>query len=273
MTRYDRQALHQATTDASLLAEQAYADDRHLAARQSLYHYQRPVFDLPQNVIQLLADRSGLVVDAGCGNGRYLDRLRSETELRVLGVDISSTILADVSPAVVCADASRLPLADDAAEAVLAMHMLYHLPDIVAGIEELARVTRPGGLLIASTNVEDDKHELDELWATATGEVLDVSEGPRRVKLSETFSLDAGAELIDTMFGQIHVTELKGVIEVDCPDPILAHLQSYESWAQQVGVPFDAVMERVHQRLNRKIERDGFFEVTTRQGILSTVLR
>ncbi|WP_425337766.1 class I SAM-dependent methyltransferase [Streptomyces novaecaesareae] len=38
------------------------------------------------------------------------------------------------------------PFADDSADAVLAMHMLYHVSDIGATIKELARVLRPGGV-------------------------------------------------------------------------------------------------------------------------------
>jgi ubiquinone/menaquinone biosynthesis C-methylase UbiE len=48
----------------------------------------------------------------------------------------------------VLADARRLPLADDSADAVFAAGLVSHLPDTGAGLRELARITRPGGLLV-----------------------------------------------------------------------------------------------------------------------------
>jgi ubiquinone/menaquinone biosynthesis C-methylase UbiE len=50
--------------------------------------------------------------------------------------------------ALLLADARRLPLADDFADAVFAAGLVTHLPDTEAGLGELARITRPGGLLV-----------------------------------------------------------------------------------------------------------------------------
>lgn len=261
-----------ATTDREVLAGSAYAGDQYLAARQSLYHYQRPVFDLPGIVEEAMAGRRGTVVDVGCGNGRYLRRLRTRGELRVVGVDISPEILTPLSSPVLCADAASLPLPEQSAEAVLAMHMLYHLPDVPTGVRELARIVRPGGLLFASTNASDDKYELDELWSGAVADVLGTTEGSHRVKLSRHFALDSGAELFRSLFHHVDVTELAGVIEVESPAPVLSHLGSYRSWAEQCGAPFDAVLDRAEQRLATVIRRDGRFTITTRQGVLCAVV-
>lgn len=147
-----------AIADKAILANSAYADGRHLAARQSIYRWQQPRYDLPGIVLEELAGTSGIVLDAGCGNGKFVSRLHKDRpDLQVVGMDISAGILADVEKPVLVADAQALPFADDSADAVLALHMLYHVSDIEATIEELARVLRPGGVLIASTNSTIDK--------------------------------------------------------------------------------------------------------------------
>jgi ubiquinone/menaquinone biosynthesis C-methylase UbiE len=113
-------------TNRDLLAGSAYGDDRHLAARQAIYHWQTPRYDLPGIVAVELAGTAGVVVDVGCGNGTFLRRLHTERpDLYTIGMDISAGILRDVPPPVVVADAAHLPLGDDTADAVLAMHMLY----------------------------------------------------------------------------------------------------------------------------------------------------
>lgn len=45
------------------------------------------------------------------------------------------------------ADASAIPFEDGSFDAVIAMHMLYHLPDPTKGIAGMYRVLKPGGFL------------------------------------------------------------------------------------------------------------------------------
>ncbi|MGX1885437.1 class I SAM-dependent methyltransferase [Streptomyces sp. NPDC055287] len=267
MSNTDRQ--NAAVTDAKLLATSAYGDERHLAARQSIYRWQQPQYDLPGLVVKELKDTSGRVLDVGCGNGKFIKRLRQDRpDLDVIGLDISAGILADVPGPVAVAEAQALPFADDTAEAVLALHMLYHARDIPATVAELARVLKPGGLLVASTNSDTDKRELDQLWRRAAGDVLGVPEGPARVSLSARFSLEQAPELLAMAFSDIQVLELPGVIELTDPAPIVAHLASYEAWAEQPGVPFIETVQRAEQLAERIIRDQGAFRITCLGGIL-----
>ncbi|MBP0574103.1 methyltransferase domain-containing protein, partial [Mycobacterium tuberculosis] len=50
-------------------------------------------------------------------------------------------------------------------DAVVAMHMLYHLADPAVGIAEMARVLKPGGTLLVTTNGVDNMRELYALAA------------------------------------------------------------------------------------------------------------
>ncbi|KOX23804.1 class I SAM-dependent methyltransferase [Nocardiopsis sp. NRRL B-16309] len=261
-----------ATTDPKVLTHRAYRDDRDLGARQRLYDYQRPVFDLPGLVLDRLRGHGGTWVDVGCGNGRYLDRIREQrSDVHAIGVDLSPTILDRVAPPALCADATRLPLQDQSVEAVMAMHMLYHLPDPHQGLAEFARVLKHGGTVVASTNSRIDKSELDDLWSEAAGTVLGTGRGPRRIKLSDHFPLETAEEFFRRHFSHVQVEELSGLIEVDTAEPVLAHLNSYRAWADQAGVPFDAALAQAAQSLQNRLDR-GPFTITTRQCLITATL-
>ncbi|MEZ0088973.1 class I SAM-dependent methyltransferase [Streptacidiphilus sp. EB129] len=257
-----------AVADRTILANSAYADGRYLAARQSIYRWQQPQYDLPGIVVEELAGTSGTVFDIGCGNGRFVSRLRRDRpDLQIVGMDISAGILAEVEKPVLVADAQALPFADDSAGAVLALHMLYHVGDIDATMEELARVLRPGGVLIASTNSDTDKRELDQLWMRAAGDVLGITDGPARVSLSSRFSLEKAPGYLAVAFKDIRVRQLPGAIEVTDPGPIVAHLASYEAWAEQCGVPFHETIGRAAEIVAAIIADEGSFKIACLGGI------
>ena len=106
------------------------------------------------------ADVSGVrpgqrALDVGCGPGaltaELVRRLGSEA---VCGVDPSRSFAAaarerlpDVD--IRMAGAERIPFPDDAFDAALAQLCVHFMTDPVAGLREMARVTRPGGVVAA----------------------------------------------------------------------------------------------------------------------------
>jgi SAM-dependent methyltransferase len=94
-------------------------------------------------------------LDVGCGPGaltkELIGRLGHEA---VSAVDPSPTFLAAFRSrfpgvAVEKADASRLPHQDDAFDRTLAQLVVHFMPDPVAGLTEMRRVTKPGGMVAA----------------------------------------------------------------------------------------------------------------------------
>src|SRR2546423_9395843 len=159
-------------TDRTVLTTEAYADPTRLVTRYSLYRFREPQLDLPAVIAELMHDVPGPVLDVGCGPGRAVGALRGDRPQRtVVAVDLSPGMLAAAGPPAMVADAAALPVPDGSCGGVLAMHMLYHVPDPEAGVRELARAKASGGTVLISTNAEDDKEGLYAICRAATADV------------------------------------------------------------------------------------------------------
>src|SRR6476659_6475267 len=92
------------------------------------------------------------LLDAGCGSGRTLDELARYG--RVSGVDASPDAVAAARSRghadVRLAPVEALPFAAGAFDVVTCLDVIEHTRDDRAALAELRRVTRPGGLLVAT---------------------------------------------------------------------------------------------------------------------------
>ncbi|ATQ30847.1 methylase [Rhodococcus ruber Chol-4] len=105
-------------------------------------------------VDEVLPDVAGrTVVEVGCGTGRLVSHL-AHRGARMLGVDLAAGMLSvatDRAPArLVRADATRLPVPDAVADAAVTIATL-EFTDAAAVLVEMARITRPGGRIVALT--------------------------------------------------------------------------------------------------------------------------
>lgn len=256
------------TTDRTVLRTLAYPDGRNLGARQDLYRFQRPAYDLPALVRDRIAATVGPVLDVGCGTGRTVAGLRAARPDRpVVALDLSSGILADVPPPRVASDAALLPFRDGAFGAVLAMHMLYHVPDIDRAVNEAARVLAPGGAYLVSTNASTDKAELTEVWRDAVADV--VGDAPAgRVSFSGRFTLERAPEILGRGFADVDVLPLRSEIEVPSAEPVVDYFRSY---LPTLDVPPDTaerILAAVRDRVTDRIGREGAFRLGCSAGLL-----
>ncbi len=65
----------------------------------------------------------------------------------------------------VVAELSQLPFPEGSFDAVIANHMLFHVPNLELGLAEIHRVLGRGGVLIAATNGPEHLLELRQLQA------------------------------------------------------------------------------------------------------------
>ncbi len=97
------------------------------------------------------------VLDVGCNTGYGTLRF-APVARRVVGVDVSPRAIEaarlrapDGRPEFILTSGFALPFADASFDLVTSFQVLEHVPDATAFLGELARVTRPGGMVILAT--------------------------------------------------------------------------------------------------------------------------
>jgi SAM-dependent methyltransferase len=119
-------------------------------------------------------ERNQRVIDVGSGPGALTDELvRRVGSDSVVAVDPSEPFVAALrqrrpNVRVEVASAEALPFADDEFDAALAQLVVHFMSDPVAGLAEMARVTRSGGIVAACTwDFGSDRAPLSLFWSVA----------------------------------------------------------------------------------------------------------
>ncbi|TWF78743.1 methyltransferase family protein [Pseudonocardia hierapolitana] len=97
----------------------------------------------------LLGPGDGICLEIGCGTGVHAASVRALGWTPV-GVDVSAGMLRHARGRLACAraDAERLPVADRAVDAAIAMMVHTDMSAYAAVLREVARVLRPGGVFV-----------------------------------------------------------------------------------------------------------------------------
>ena len=209
------------------------------------------------------------LLEVGCGSAAFWqtnrDRIPSGWDVTL--TDFSPGMLAAAQAALGAsshpyhfaqADAQDLPFADAAFDAVIANHMLYHVPDRPRALREIARVLTPAGRLYAATNgpkhlveIEDALRESgnDESWWR------EMSDMP--------FSLDNGAAQLAAEFGHVEMRRYDDGLDVTAVEPLVAYVRSTTSRPRLEG---DAA-RRFSAVVQREIDAHGCFHVSKDTGL------
>jgi SAM-dependent methyltransferase len=264
-------------TGRRFLTRSAYADDRHIRSRMAIYAYAETAADPGWRTSVIPWDGTQIVADVGCGNGLDLRQIVPQGRSRhAIGIDLSAGMLRSLEDlrqsaglSLVQADAQHLPLPDRSVDVAMAMHMLYHVPDIAAAIRELRRITKPGGTVLASTNSSAHLAEIDDLLAAAVSSQLD---RPVQAMPALSFTTQTGAGLLNQEFSSVTLRSYDVPLSIPSTQPVISYVASLrEPILAQIGEPFDfdAVLDDIAAKVEPVIRAEGRFLATSHMGVFT----
>lgn len=241
-----------------------YATDSNLRARQRLWQFLDPPFDLFGWVLDLTQAAPGAhVLDVGCGNGAYLARLEAR-RATVTGCDLSLGMLnAGTGAQLVNADAQYLPFCRGTFDAVLAAHMLYHVPDQRAAVAEIRRVLAPGGACVAVTNGAAHIESLRQLVES----VVQPKDPDWRMFdwATRAFSIENGKNTLLTAFDSVELVRppVTSTVIITDAEVVADYVSSVaDAYQDQVTDNWTDVVESTRHAAQSVIDRHG--RITTK---------
>jgi len=258
-----------------MLTGSAYADDRHLRARMAIWAYAEAPADPRWRTSMVPWDGTQVVADVGCGNGFDLRQLVPQGRCRhAIGLDLSAGMLRSLASlresgrlSLVQADAERIPLPNASVDVAMAMHMLYHVPDVAAAIRELRRITRADGTVLASTNSPGSLAEIHDLLDEAISRRLS---RPVRAMPALSFTTQTGTALLSQQFPEVTLRTHEVPLSIPSAQPVVAYLGSIaDPVLARIGEPldFDAVLGDVAAKIEQIIQAQGSFRAISRSGV------
>jgi SAM-dependent methyltransferase len=169
-------------------------------------------------------------------------------------------------------DAEALPFPDNTFDVVLANHMLYHVPDIDAAVEEIHRVLRPGGLLVAATNSASNMPELNTLYRRA---ILLLTNFRHKTEIStnpsERFSLENGPSILSRHFYAVARYDLPSALIFPEAAPVIEYLDSTRDLRESAlpeDISWEQFMAVMRQQIVRLVAYAGQMVVKKLSGVL-----
>jgi ubiquinone/menaquinone biosynthesis C-methylase UbiE len=137
-------------------------------------------------------------------------------------------------------NAQAIPFADARFDAVIANHMLYHVPDKPQALSEIRRVLKPDGRFYASTVGERHLCELLDLRTRFDAQfVADIS--------SESFTLENGLAQIAQWFDKVHLYRYEDALVITEVAPLVEYILS--TWSQSTHAQRIALTKFVEREM------------------------
>jgi ubiquinone/menaquinone biosynthesis C-methylase UbiE len=223
----DPQYLAKQYQDASNLDARVRLHQRFSVNKQGWHPWIFDHFDLPPRC---------RILELGCGPGYLwldnLDRIPAGWEITLS--DFSAGMLEQTRQHLKdrsqfeykVIDAQSIPCEDEYFDAVIANHMLYHVPDKPKAFLEIRRTLKPEGCFYASTVGERHLIEIAELLSKF--DVRLASWG----RVTDSFTLENGIAQLSGWFTNIKSYRYKDALEVTEAAPLVDYILS--GWAAQI---------------------------------------
>ncbi len=212
--------------------EKQYKDSSNLQARLSLhqrfslnkYGWHKYVFD------QIDLPAQCRILELGCGSGQLwqenIARIPAGWEITLS--DFSTGMLEATRHALEkqhpfefkIIDAQSIPFVSGSFDAVIANHMLYHVPDRSLALSEIQRVLKPAGHFYAATNGERHMIEIADLVGRFNHEPASWERG------ANPFTLENGPAQLSAWFMEIKLSRYESSLEVTEAAPLVDYILS-----------------------------------------------
>lgn len=243
------------TNQPHLLTKQ-YKTAHNLIVRQQLHHrfstnpydWQRWVFDR----LHLAANSRLLELGSGPGALWRENAERISPSWAITLTDLSLGMMqkarGELQPGhqgleFYVADAQALPFESARFDAIVANHMLYHVPDRAQALAEIRRVLRPGGRFFAATNGHGHMRELGDLIRA-----FDPALVPDVDAFTDHFSLENGQAQLEAWFSEVRLHPYPDALIVTEAEPLAAYVTSMSSlradFTPECRARFTAFVER-----------------------------
>lgn len=260
--------------DASNLSARFQLHERFSTNKQGWHRWVFDQFDLPEECS---------ILELGCGPGwlwlKNMDRVPDGWEIALS--DLSPGMLREAQQnlgashhrfAFQVIDAQSIPLSAGGFDAVIANHMLYHVPNTAKAFSEICRVLRRGGVLYASTVGRTHMRELGEL-VSMVGPTAD----PWGGRAAESFLLENGLDQVSQWFTDVLLHRYEDALIITEAEPLIAYVLSTAAGSALAGDKLTQFIKLVEQELARdgaiRVAKDsGIFEAS-RGGCASSLLQ
>jgi len=259
-------------TDPQYLRTDQYKDSSNLDARAEFH---RRFSTNPYGWFNWFLDRllklpnDAKILELGCGPGYLWHECASRIPAgwNITLSDLSSGMLDAAWRNLVVTgrafkfeeiDAQSIPYEAETFDAVIANHMLYHVPDRPKAIMEIKRVLKPNGHLLATTIGENHLKEIAN-W------LRQVNLGSDFESFGSPFTLENGLEQLNQFFSQVTVSRYPDNLHVTEIRPIIAYIRSSIHAKELSGEKLSNLQHDLEKELDEKgkifISKDsGLFE-------------
>ncbi len=212
------------------------------------------------------------ILEVGCGTGMLwqANSGRIPEGWRLVLSDASPGMVATARDtaghlpqveAITCVDAQAIPFAATSFDAVIANHMLYHVPVLEAALAEICRVLKPDGKLYASTIGQNHMREYFDALAPFAAKTALMDQDEIRAR----FSLENGHARLAPWFSDIQLHRYEDALQVSEVEPLVAYVQSAASGEEPVLS--GERLEQFRAYIAEQIAAHGFFYITKDSGI------
>src|SRR5258706_1206073 len=157
-------------------------------------------------------------------------------------------------------DAQSIPFEDETFDAVIANHMLYHVPDKAKALAEIKRILKPGGHFFATTVGDNHLKEITNWFRRIhKSEVWD--------SFANLFTLENGLDQLKPFFPNVTLARYEDNLHVTELEPLIAYFRS----GVRAGELSDEEFAKLQVDLENELKEKSRIFITKDSGLFEAV--